>query len=218
MASIVKRVHSYSTANRVMFTISHSKATGIHLFLAVLAVAGVSYSDFNNSPLVYRISAAAFASIVVAGLTLQRPSRRRWEFERNSKELENFFALWYSALGDLSIYCDDLDWVGDTVFVRLLGKCRKHQLTLYLRECGTRANELRIAGAVIHQIPTSAVSTHKFSILRDDNFESMICRSKYLESSNAKGERVEFIYATSTHDPHLIAFAKDVLKACPRTI
>jgi len=197
-----------------MLTIKHNRAQLLHLVLTITGVVGLSVGD-QLLPRWYWKSAAALGLCILLSFLILGRNRRIYRFKPNSPELARFFAQWYRREGLLTVYCNDLDWVRTKNVEDALNlKASYRQLRLYLRAIGDKANHLRSVGAEVYQIPDSLDSPHRFSIVTADDFERIICRSKVIESTDSGSEVIEFISASSTSDPYLVALAKDVLSIC----
>ncbi len=173
----------------------------------------VGLADFAPLlPNLYQKCIAATILCVFIGYAIFVREKTVYRFKPGSKQLIGFFRDWYNIPGDLSVYCDDLDWArSDEIHSALVNKASKGQLRLFLKIIGSQGQQLRASGASVFQIPSCVQSQHKFSILKNDGFEQIICRSKVTGAAIAGPELIEFIGTCSTNDPHLIALANDVL-------
>jgi len=126
-----------------------------------------------------------------------------------------FFSKWYSEEGELHVYCNDLRWVNnqqikDALHLKAIG----HRLHLYLKTICSNARDFESHGAKVYQIPEMVQSSHKFSIIKSDGFERIICRKKVIESDNSGTKIIEFIETNNREDSYLVDFAKDILTKC----
>ncbi len=169
----------------------------------------------NRAMLVHLVTAATTFCLILIIFIVGRQNRI-CIFDPESKKFAKFLTKWYRKSGELTMFCTDLDWikVDSSVFEALVSKASKNELHLSLRVVGDKAERLKSAGAKLYKIPPSIVSPHRFSILKRDSSERIICRNKSIESEGAGAERVEFINTSSTNEPYLVALARDLLLNC----
>ena len=198
-----------------MISIRHNRAALVELIIATAGISGLTVSDHLLPDIKWKIGVALILCLVF-GFFIFRREKQIYTFGHNDPKLGKFFAKWYSGPGDLTVYCTDLEWVEKAVQNALTLKAADGLLSLYLRDVNHLATHLKSKGAIIYQIAPTDVSPHRFSILRSENFERILCRNKIIESADSGKELIEFIYTTTNRDPHLIALARDVLTQCPK--
>ena len=151
--------------------------------------------------------AAAYLYLVSA----KKPPRMH-ALQEGSRQLATFFRKWYSSEGDLSVFCNDMDWLASEpssqVVDALESKGRK--LLLFLRDpTGPVVERLKRAGASVFRVKQSVKSQHRISLLNSDGIKKILVRNTEIER-----ERVSFIEADSSSDPYLITLAEDLLDDC----
>lgn len=199
-----------------MLTIKHNRATLVHIFLAILAIVGFSFGDQYLNHWYEKLIAVIVLCLIIGSIIFGR-DKRVYVFKQNSPKLGVFFQQWYTRPGELSVYCTDLEWIKwKPVLNALLDKARENKLSLYLRKIEKNSTDLELLGAKVYIIQYSSSTQHRFSIIKNDGFERIICRNKVIESADSKSEIIEFISTCSSRDPYLIALAKDVLSYCTR--
>jgi len=162
--------------------------------------------DIVLSVLLVVVLTSVYFIAVVYG---ERSLRTHYKVERDSPEETKIFEDWYSQPGELKIFCTDLKWIAgkDEIIGALLQK--GDSLHLYLRNRKQPvANQLFQNNATIYQIKKGIKSFHRFSILNDDGFKSVLLRNKQDDKSN-QIEIVQF-----RNHPALYNLGADMLDDC----
>jgi hypothetical protein len=185
----------------------------INILLFVFAIMGTNLIDLLN--LHIGQTEKIGASIVLIALYLfvarLKKSEKVYSLTEKTKEYVRFFEEWYSRPGELTIFCNDLEWLEWPEHAGILQtlKLRGKKLSLYAREIDTDneiARQLRESKATI--IKTESVQTkHRFSLLEHDDVVSIIIRKR----KDPKSEDIVFVETDNYLDPYLISLARDVL-------
>ena len=104
-----------------------------------------------------------------------------------SEKFYKFFKKWYSKEGNLSIICDDLNWVVSEdgkhkeIFNTLKSKASTKSLDIFIKKSSNRKweDQLEKAGANIYRAPENLVVAYSFSCISVlDNNSKVIVREK----------------------------------------
>ena len=135
-------------------------------------------------------------------------SYRTYRLKYQSKKFIDFFTKWYGKPGELSIICDDLDWIrtedSDSIFNQLKKKSKANQLRVYLGRGlnSSIAVELKSMGAQVFSAPQSITQNCIFSCLAvmGNNASRVIVRTK----QNDRGSTVVFDEIYNTYVTELL--------------
>lgn len=150
---------------------------------------------------------AAGVVVVIYMIYELKDETRHYRFKVQSRQFFNFFSSWYSKPGELSIICDDLDWVTSDkdkrVFEKLKIKIKAGGLQLFLGK-GLNAdivNTLKECGAVVKRAPANILAHYSFSCLSVmGNCSGVIVRNKQRDNRL----EVEFVEVSNPYVSELL--------------
>ena len=140
----------------------------------------------------------------------KRDYKKKHIFEECSIEEAVFFDEWYRKEGRIFMFCTDLEWLENEIYLRVVDALKKkgNKLNLYLKKTDHRiVNELKLAGANLYYVRQNIRSEHRFSIRKNNGFHSIIIRNKELESGQIQIEEYP-------NNPALVNLALDMLDDC----
>lgn len=183
------------------------------LVFAITLIGGNVLSMLQpKPPILLQITVTVLLAAAYLYLASAKKPPRMHVLQEGSRALAAFFHKWYSSEGDLSVFCNDMDWlVGEpnSGVVDALERKGK-RLLLFLRDpTGPVVERLKRSGATVFRIKQSIKSQHRISLLNSDGIKKILVRNTEMES-----ERISFIEADGSSDPYLITLAEDLLDDC----
>lgn len=131
-------------------------------------------------------------------------------FEEDSTEEAEFFNQWYRKPGKLILFCTDLKWLANEKYLKVRDALEKKgaDLDIYIKDPeGSLVKSLQTFHAKLHVVRQDIRSVHKFSILQNDGFQSIIIRNKEAESDKIEIEEYN-------KNPALVNVSLDMLDDC----
>jgi len=159
---------------------------------------------------------ASLAFLVFILAFVSGKEKAPYMFEEQSQDEADFFERWYRQSGQLTMFCTDLDWLEDDKYAKvkdaLQDKSDKHKLKLFLKEYDNKFVDALVAvyGAELHKVRKDIRSSHRFSVLEDGGYLSIIIRNKDVEPDQTKKIRIEEYNNNSA----LVNVALDMLDDC----
>lgn len=135
-----------------------------------------------------------------------------------SEKFYSFFEKWYSREGNLSIICEDLNWIVSEdltkkqIYNTLCSKAANKSLDIFIRKKSKQnwEEELKDAGANIYRAPENLVSAYSFSCISVLNNNSKVI---VREKAKDNGDYITFVEADNKYvTPLLNSFLEDIKK------
>jgi hypothetical protein len=181
-------------------------AIGLALGLLIAQMLGVP----DNA--LVRAFGAVLVGLLYAWLAYLARKPRERTLRKDSKKFAKYYSDWYSADGEIYIFCDDVDWLEGEQRREIVSSLKRKgaRAHLYLRH--TRSEllvDLESAGVSITQIPEEVRVQAKLSLRVDSGYKSLIIRTAIQDAKNG-GERNVF---TESRDPVVVGFCEDVIRS-----
>lgn len=135
-----------------------------------------------------------------------------------SEKFYKFFQKWYSKQGNLSIICEDLNWIvsedqtHQQIYRTLYSKASNSTLDIFIRKKSNQnwEGKLEKAGAKIYEAPENLVSAYSFSCISVLNNNSKVI---VREKARDKDGYITFVEANNKYvTPLLNSFLEDIKK------
>lgn len=207
-------VQSHGIGGKMRTYIPEIPQAAVFALTIVGALVG-TLTKWKPSPLFAWVAVAVLAGLYILMLITSQP-RNRHQFSESTARFTKFFKLWYGRPGRLTIFCTDLDWVGDDIMHALMDKAGRRSdgeqahLTLLLRHPdGPNATKLRQLGADVQKIRDHIETHHRLSLREYEGNRFLIIRDTERDDG-----LVSFIETNQRKDPFIVSLARDMIGDC----
>ncbi len=178
-----------------------------------LSILGVGIMNIFSLPIWIPILIAFVLGVLYFYVDYTKTRDLIHSFEENSAEFFDYFKKWYEKEGELSIYCNDLNWLENPEGGNVLNtiKAKGNKAHIFVRNYSDSTREyMKSSGVNIYQVAGGTLKDHRFSILKSNGVTKIIIRNKDDENNNNK---ILFIETDSHKDPYLINITIDLLES-----